>query len=95
MFEIGEDFEVNNIDEFSAYFAEPMIGKGDNIFEWWCKNKKNYPNLFKLAIRYLGYPITSVESERVFSTAGHLISKRRNRISNSNIDKIIFLNKNR
>lgn len=37
---------------------------------------------------------TSVPSERVFSTAGQLLSERRNRLSNSNAQKLLFLNGN-
>ena len=37
---------------------------------------------------------TSVASERVFSTAGLVLSDRRTRLDPSNVNKIIFLNKN-
>ena len=52
-----------------------------------------------LARQYLGIPAisvsaTSVPSERIFSTAGVVINKLRNRLSASVVDQIIFLNKN-
>ena len=37
---------------------------------------------------------TSMPSERIFSAAGLLINKPRNRLSSDIVDSIIFLNKN-
>ena len=45
-----------------------------------------------IAIKYLGIPATSVASERLFSKAGELICKKRNRIKSKNVGKILFLN---
>ena len=39
-------------------------------------------------------PATSVPSEPIFSNAGLLISKQRNGLKPSNVDILIFLNKN-
>ena len=47
-----------------------------------------------IARRVLAVPSTSVPSERIFSAAGLLINKLRNRLSSDIVDSIIFLNKN-
>jgi hypothetical protein len=39
-------------------------------------------------------PATSVPSEQIFSKAGLLISKQRNGLKPSNVDMLIFFNKN-
>ncbi|XP_039969731.1 E3 SUMO-protein ligase ZBED1-like [Bactrocera tryoni] len=48
-----------------------------------------------LAKKYFCVPASSCESERVFSKAGQLISKRRTRQSSTVVDKLLFLNKNK
>ena len=62
--------------------------------KWWKENAQKYPRLSLVAKKILAMPATSVPSERVFSTAGILVSKLRNRLSPVLVDNIIFLNKN-
>lgn len=61
------------------------------LLEWWKKNQYEYPRLSKLARRILAIPASSVPSERVFSLAGNLISKKRSRLKPKLVNKIIFL----
>ena len=65
--------------------------------KWWKTYSSKYPRLSVLARRYLAVPGTSVPSasERIFSTAGLILTKLGNRLSPSCVDKIIFLNKNK
>lgn len=49
------------------------------------------PVLYKLAMKYLCIPATSVPSERVFSKAALICNQRRNRLEGKKIDQIIFL----
>jgi len=44
-----------------------------------------------VARRLLSVPATSVASERLFSKAGDVISKKRNQLAPSKADRIIFL----
>lgn len=74
----------------------PSDGNGDfNILEWWKQNERSYPHLAQLARRYLATPATSVPSEKIFSAAGRLMTKLRNRLSPKKTDMILFLNKNK
>ena len=68
--------------------------EGLTVLQWWKKNEFFFPNLSILAKRYLCVPASSVSSERVFSLAGELVNKKRSRLSPSNINMLIFLNKN-
>jgi hypothetical protein len=75
---------------------QPLCEKGliwtlDSLV-WWKDNSDKYSKLSVLARRYLAVPSTSVPSERIFSAAGLIVEKLRNRLS-SCINQIIFLNK--
>jgi hypothetical protein len=43
----------------------------------------------------LTVPATSVPSEKMFSSAGLIVAKLRNKLSSEVVDQIIFLNKNK
>ena len=66
----------------------------ENPLKWWKQNVSKYPTLSVLARQYFSIPGTSVPSERIFSSAGLVVSKLRNRLSLSLVDQIIFLSKN-
>ena len=44
------------------------------------QNALSYPNLVKVAIKYLGTPPSSVYSEILFSSAGIVFEERRNKL---------------
>jgi hypothetical protein len=53
------------------------------------KNAAFYPGLSIFAKKYLAITALYVPSERVFSFVGHLVNKKRTRLSPSNIGNII------
>lgn len=80
-------------EELETYLNEPLISADQNIFEYW-KSKVVLPSLQKLAKRFLCLPPATVHSERLFSTAGVIADKRRNRLDPERVRMLIFLNKN-
>lgn len=79
-------------DELERYLSSKCDSEPLN---WWKENEKNFPRIAVIAKQVLAVPATSVPSERIFSAAGLLVNKLRNRLSCELVDKIIFLNKNR
>lgn len=61
---------------------------------WWSANSACFPKLAKHARKYLCVSATSVASERVFSTAGNIVTARRNSLTPENVDMLTFLAKN-
>jgi hypothetical protein len=53
--------------------------------------KKRFPLLSRVAIGLLSVPASSASSERVFSTAGRIVEKRRNKLSSKSVDTLLFL----
>ena len=54
----------------------------------------SYPLVAKVAQRLLAIPATSVASERLFSKAADVITKKRNRLVPRKADRIVFLMEN-
>ena len=53
-----------------------------------------YPRLVHLALKYLGIPSTSVPSERLYSKADDIVSRRRASLEATSVDMLVFLSKN-
>lgn len=80
--------------EVQRYMMEPNIGRMEDPLQYWERQKYVYPHLYKLAVAYLCTPASSVPCERVFSKAGEILSKKRNRLRPATVEKLLFLNKN-
>lgn len=85
---------ADSITEVQRYLAETNIPRNQDPLKYWKLNQKIYPNLHQLALKTLCSPSSSVPCERVFSKAGELVCKRRNRLGAKTLQKLLFLNKN-
>ena len=64
--------------QIESYLKEPNQLRHPNPLAYWQEKKIFYPVLAKLAAKYLSVPAASVASERLFSTAKHIISDLQN-----------------
>lgn len=76
------------------YLATDAIALDKDPLTWWKENEDQHPEVSKLAKFYLGIPATSVSSERAFSTAGLIVTEKRNRLKPQTVRMLHFLNKN-
>lgn len=81
-------------EEFTSYKAVKCIPLDSDPLLWWRTNEPIYPHTAKLARHYPAITATSVPSQRVFSTAGDVVTASRSALSADNFDKMIFLAKN-
>lgn len=81
-------------EEVCAYMAKKCTSVDSDPLSWWKCHESLYPNLAVLAKSYLAIPATSVPSERVFSTAGDIVTATRSALSTDSVDKLVFLKKN-
>ena len=84
-------------DEMSCYLDNirtPKALSDVDLFQWWLDNKKKFPNLFKIARKYLGIPATSTPSERLFSDTSNQITSKRNRLKPETVSELLFLKRN-
>jgi len=92
--EPAEQFNRGVEREIEMYRREASIPLTSCPLKWWRENCSLYPLLSPLAKAYLSIPATSVPSERVFSTAGDIVTAQRSQLLPENVDMLIFLKKN-
>ena len=80
--------------EFERFKKEPQLHHDENALVWWKTNQERFPVIANVARQLLCVPATSVPSERIFSTAGLIVSNLRSSLKPENTDMLIFLNKN-
>lgn len=80
-------------DEINLYLQLPF-DKSDNILNFWWKHREQLPKLFKFFCCIAPVPVTSASVERLFSNCANIITAKRNRLSNENVDCLAFLHKN-
>ncbi|KAJ8362710.1 hypothetical protein SKAU_G00115410 [Synaphobranchus kaupii] len=81
--------------EMAMYEREAPLPADSNPLQWWkTSGSVRYHHLAQLAHRYLCIPGTSVRSERVFSTAGNIVNKKRSALDPENVDRLVFLANN-
>ncbi|XP_034565509.1 zinc finger BED domain-containing protein 1-like [Notolabrus celidotus] len=80
--------------EVLMYFGEQPLSKTESPLSWWKSNEARYPTLASLAKSFLCIPATSTPSERLFSAAGNITSKKRASLTPEHVDMLTFLHFN-
>lgn len=80
--------------EFDVYVSGPPVDDRKDPMQLWRERAGNYPNLSRLALRYLCIPASSIPCERVFSVAGNTITKRRCSLAPARAEKLVYLHEN-
>ena len=94
-----ETLVVKAGNEFDRYLHHPIDPKmlKDETFvplKWWKSNDGVDPLVSNVARKYLCVTATSTPSERIFSAAGNILTKKRAMLGHDLLDKLIFLNVN-
>lgn len=66
-----------------------------NPLKWWKANELIYPAEVRHACRYLAITASSAPCERLFSTVGRVLEKRRASMKPETARSIVFLHENR
>lgn len=94
VFERGQNCNATTdaIVEVQHHLSDSNIPRTYEPLQYWQNQKQIYPLIYKLALKFL-YTHASSVCENVFSKAGELVSKRRNRLGPNMVHKPLFLNK--
>lgn len=78
--------------EIDSYISENSASEQEDILGWWQSRQSSFPSLSKMSRDILSIPATSVPSERLFSKAGLIIRKHRNRLTPESATSLLCLN---
>ena len=81
-------------DEQSSGFSSVIDGAPVfDITKFWFDPsiQAQFPLLCRVAVGVLSVPASNASSERVFSTAGRVLEKRRSQLSSSSVDALLFM----
>jgi hypothetical protein len=89
------DLQVTCEDELKRYLHDAtVVNRAQDAFLWWRVNREKYPNLSRLARKWLGTVATSVPSERAFSTSGNIVTVKRSSLSSDLVRDLVFVSEN-
>lgn len=80
-------------DELDRYFSSRQCDSPTmNPITWWKQHETMFPSMALLARRYLSLPAASVASERMFSTAGNMVTDKCNCLVDGAVSDLVFSN---
>ena len=92
---------VKSLDEVSLYnllVVDHLVEKRQKVLNddyavlrFWHERKNQFPNIFSVALRIYAIPVSSAESERVFSALQLVVNEKRSTLSSSLIDDIMVI----
>uniref|UniRef100_A0A8C5MY44 BED-type domain-containing protein n=1 Tax=Leptobrachium leishanense TaxID=445787 RepID=A0A8C5MY44_9ANUR len=80
--------------QLDTYLGEITAPRSDKPLQYWAVNKIRFSALAEMAQIYLSAPCSSVESERLFSSASNILTDSRNRLLADHAEMLLFLKKN-
>ncbi|XP_075737457.1 zinc finger BED domain-containing protein 4-like [Rhipicephalus microplus] len=82
-------------DDVQKYLRAPLLSRCEDPLDWWkSKGSHLHPSLVRVARRYLSVPATQTTSERLFSTAGAIVTCRRKHLLPQHVEQLVFLHDN-
>lgn len=90
----SEQITPGAVIEMESYLCEAPLGRKSSPFDYWRTNQARLPILAATAAKFLCAPCTSVESERLFSSASIIIDEHRSSLTAEHAEMLIFLKRN-
>ncbi|XP_063951683.1 zinc finger BED domain-containing protein 4-like [Lytechinus pictus] len=84
--------------ELTSYINEPAMettASTQAVLKYWQQSRQSFPILSRIAMSYLACPMSSVSSERMFSLAGNILTKKQCAMKSGNLNKLAVIKVNR
>ena len=85
--------KVKVMKELNKYRELPRISPSEDPLKFWKKHSDDLPLLADFASKYLVVQGSSVAGERVFSTAGDIVTAERSCLDPEHVNMLLFLQK--
>jgi hypothetical protein len=71
---------TGTLDKYARYCLVSQHHNFEDIQRWWIeeRQKRDFPNLSRMALNILSIPAIAADPERLFSSAGLIVTDRRN-----------------
>ena len=81
---------TTTMDEYARYCLLSQHHDFEDVRKWWMeeKQKRNFPNLSRMALDILSIPAMAADPERLFSSAGLTVTNRQNNLSIQSIEAL-------
>ncbi|XP_015217186.1 E3 SUMO-protein ligase ZBED1 isoform X1 [Lepisosteus oculatus] len=89
-----EELHAQVMEELSNFKSQKVLGLNEDPLRWWSDRLALFPILPKVLQKYWCVPATSVFPERLFTSSGHVLSGKRNRLAPAHVDQQVFLYEN-
>ncbi|XP_077061931.1 plexin domain-containing protein 1 isoform X3 [Siphateles boraxobius] len=80
--------------ELTRFLQEEPVHASSDPLMWWRDNHRRFPLVAKLAQKYMCICATSTSSERLFSTAGNIVTPVRSCLKPHKVNMLVFLSWN-
>lgn len=80
--------------EFLIFENKMEVSKDADRASWWKSHKEEMPNLHKVVVEVFSVPCSSSKSERVFSTTGLNMTKKRMRLNPRKLEDLTIISEN-
>lgn len=80
--------------ELTEFLQEEAVDAAYDPLVWWCDNHRRFPLIAKLEKKYMCICGTSTSSERMFSTAGNIVTPGRSGLKPHKVNMLGFLSLN-
>ena len=91
----GRETQVHPGEAELSHYVNAFDFKDLDPIQFWLQEQKIYPHLSKVVINILIVPGSSTPVERIFSAAGNATAGKRNRLADENLEREVFLRKNK
>lgn len=78
-----------------ARFSSLSLEESSDSLAFWKRSEQHYPRLAAIAKKVMALHATACRPERTFSSAGHIMAKRRCNMSDSTAEKLVVGHDNR